>query len=538
MLIARIIFTCALLYASGAAKDSLMKNCSKSGTVKQGDFDLDTAHSHETHVPHFDIPWSHLSHPFTFFVKASGKKSYSEVALVVHLEGFHKKGQLVNCYLSSACSDILTCCYEFLLPRPFERRYNKHCPSSASCRRKQQPCEATCFKNMLVNVAFTRNRPNRGGSIYVSVDFEVERLRQSADPFTGEAFTQVHHPETEGKVFRKRLAKAESASPINSEIPVGFWVRYTKEATRLEVGMDGRYEPSINLELWDHILQDKMENETHGDNYGWYGDEVYELNDVFLPSRYSFNIPRGGGEVEVAWNCSNVLYAKWGQVQMSGEGGSCINSKQCPLGYRCAVDEGGPQELKWMERKTCKPVRDSFFDQHWVAIITLTTIAVFIISLVLTYFLYRNNNVRRRGRNYLLPLDSIKKKVRNNTQVKTGTQTEEEDFEAASDDTVIRAPSRKSEKILAIRQFHELDLKRKGEHDRGEGGGGDDKTTDEDDVKAERKRMREKRRKRRRKERERRRKKREKELREHRKKNAKLKDKIIKASKEASKRGE
>ncbi len=172
------------------APDSLLKNCTKSLMVAQGQFNPESVEASDGEQRH-TLEWPDFAQPLTFYARTDQQRRATDLAAVVRLED-HVTGQnLTNCYLSGYCTDLLICCYRFRTPEKYQRRYEQHCLPSASCPALNQPCRATCFSEMALNVAFGRNRVEGGGAVHVSVEYNLHRLTQTQEPYIGEEFVPM-----------------------------------------------------------------------------------------------------------------------------------------------------------------------------------------------------------------------------------------------------------------------------------------------------------------------------------------------------------
>jgi len=464
-----------LAVAHSAAKitKEMQKNCTAEFNIEKGDFLSYEAHhenkdmlfprrSHGGRKPksthqhdHSTLNWPDFGQPLTFYVKLMGKEHHSlstQVGFIVQLKS--PATELTNCFLSTYCNPVLTCCYDRELPEAFSMRYRKTCPPTTNCRRgaKVKPCKAICFRHLVINVAFEINVPEFGGSVIVSVDYQTQTLRQTRRAFTGEQFRPVARKRVSAN--RTTVLEQRFSSPL-SETYTGFWIRYIKEHTRLQVGLDGKREPMVNVELWDTPLLIHSVNATNAnrDTYGWLGDEVGGFEGSFTPTHFQFNIPRGGQPANVLVNCSNIIFTDWGQTQRA-IGGSCVTSNQCPRGHRCLEDTKMSKETSWVHRKVCRKYSGNFLESHWVSAIIAATLLLLALSLALSHWLYLKNNNVKMGQTYMAPVEPSKKVAVNNYQV-IEKQADKDKLSNRSM-SPIQSQSKRQRKLEELSEFHRL----------------------------------------------------------------------------------
>ena len=206
------------------------------------------------------------------------------------------------------------CCYKYLKPLMFKNaESSSDCDPSAHCRSGPEikPCRAKCISQMTLQIKFGLSVPPSGGPITLNAVFQKSSFLQSKEVLNGEYFLI---PDREEELQSKVLHKSSGGSPLNPNVPFGIWVRYSKDDTLLEIGIDGRNLPELNVNLGNVTLGPN-------DSAGWLGAEVANRTDIFIPKFFGFEFLSGqneksSGGLVVGYNCRTVIYDGFDQEQV------------------------------------------------------------------------------------------------------------------------------------------------------------------------------------------------------------------------------
>ena len=206
------------------------------------------------------------------------------------------------------------CCYKYLEPLMFKNAESSSgCDPSVHCRSGPEikPCCAKCISQMTLQIKFGLSIPPSGGPITLNAVFRKSSFLQSKAVLDGEYFSI---PDREEELQSKVFHTSSGGSPLNPNVPFGIWVRYSKDDTQLEVGIDGRELPEVNVNLGNDMFGPN-------DSAGWLGTEVANRTDIFYPKFFGFEFISGqneksSGGLIVGYNCRTVIYDGFGQEQV------------------------------------------------------------------------------------------------------------------------------------------------------------------------------------------------------------------------------